>query len=393
MGQRIEVKRKPKPGGVPALAGAAVYLVDRVLMVAAAAVAVAIFYLLQTLISGSAAAFPKAFSGTALSPAVREQFMHGLRVASHVFMGGLCGITIVSIFRFHENDVAGYVGGLGGVVCYFALPWLVRSALIHHNANPNLASDFMLASFRATGKLLLIITAVYFAAKVMIRLARRPTQAAAPSAPIILEAEERAKPVEKISRRRTLLRKCWELSMCRESLRENCPSYKLGVTCWKRGTGCQCDPILAQRLIEELEFKLRGELPDKERVARERMKEQLSYRIAENQGESYCRKCPIYNEHQYYKYKSFYWIAYPITAGLVLLLMPVIDKAYRWVDVGLAAMLESLQMLPHTDDALRPFVRSVYHFNAEFIFILSAALMIAAYLLDLVDYAVFKAKI
>jgi len=393
MGQRIEVKRKPKARGVPSMLGAAVYLLDRALMVAAAAVAVAVFYLLQTLISGSAAAFPKTLSGTPLSPAVREQFMHGLRVASYVFMAGLCGITIVSIFRFRENDVAGYVGGLGGIVCYFALPWLVRSALIHHNANPNLASDFMLGSFRAAGKLLLIITAIYFAAKVIIRLARRPTRAAAASAPIILESDQRLKPTEKISRRRTLLRKCWELSMCRESLHDNCPSYKLGVTCWKRGTGCQCDPALAQRLIEELEFKLRGEMPDKERVARERMKEQIGYRIAENEGESYCHQCPIYNEHQYYKYKGFYWIAYPITAALVFLLMPVIDGVYRWVDVGMAAMLDSLQMLPHTDAALRPFVRSVYNFNAEFIFIISAALMIAAYLLDLVDYAVFKAKI
>jgi hypothetical protein len=56
-------------------------------------------------------------------------------------------------------------------------------------------------------------------------------------------------------------------------------------------------------------------------------------------------------------------------------------------------MLDSLQMLPHTDAALRPFVHAVHNFDAEFIFIISAALIIAAYLLDLVDYAVFKAKI
>ena len=392
MGQRIEVKRKPKPAGVPAMAGAAVYLLDRALMVAAAAVCIAILYLLQALISGAAAAFPNALSGGPLPPAVREQFLHGLRTASYVFMAGIWGITIVSIFRFRENDVAGYVGGIGGILCYFALPWLVRSALIHFNANPNAATDLMLASFRATGKILLITTAIYFAAKVVMRLARRPARAAA-SAPVILEGEAPPKPAEKISHRRSLLRRCWELSMCRESLRENCPSFKLGVTCWKRGTGCQCDPVLAQRLIEELETKLRGDIPDKERVARERMKEQLAYRISDHEGESFCRSCAIYSEHQYHKYKSFYWIAYPITAALVFLLTPVIHRVYRWVDVGVARMLDSLQMLPHTDAALRPFVHAVHNFDAEFIFIISAALIIAAYLLDLVDYAVFKAKI
>lgn len=393
MGQRIERKRRKQPEGPPSVAGAALYLLDRLLMVAAAAVGIAIFYLLHSLISGNTAAFPKMPTGELLSPAVQEQFIHGLRVASYVFMGGMWGITAVSIFRFRENDVAGWVGGFGGVLCYVALPWLVRSALMHHNANPNVASDLLLASFRATGKVLLLITIVYFAVKVMVRLKNRPARAAAASAPMVLDTDQPHKPAEKTAPRRTMLRQCWELSMCRDTLRENCPSFKLDATCWKRGTGCQCDPILARRLIDDLERKLRGEIPEKERIARERMKEQLNYRIAEHQGESYCRSCPIYNEHQYYKYKAFFWLAYPITGALVFVLLPVIHTVYRWIDVSVGQMLDSLQMLPHNEQALRPFVTTVYHFNAEFIFVASAALIIAAYLLDLVDYAVFQAKL
>jgi len=392
MGQRIDVKDRQKATGPPALAGTALYLLDRALMVAAVGVGVSVFYLLHALISGNAAAFPNTPGGEALSPAMREQLLHGVRVASYVFMAGLWGITVISIFRFRENDVAGCVGGLGGIICYLVLPWLVRSALMQHDANPNAASDLMLASFRATGKVLLMMTAVYFAAKMVTRIMRRPARAKA-AAPTMAESQPKDQPEQKVERRQTLLRKCWELSMCRDSLRENCPSFKLGVTCWKRGTGCQCDPILAQRLIQDLEFKLRGELPDKERVARERTKEQLSYRIAEHQGESFCHQCPIYNEHQFYKYNRLFWIAYPITAGLVFLLTPIIHRAYRWIDDTLASMLDSLQMLPHSEEALRPFVTTVYNFNAEIIFLISAGLIIAAYLLDLVDYAVFRAKI
>jgi len=396
MGQRIEVKRKQKPRGIPSLGGAALYLLDRVLMVVAVAVGISVIYLLQALISGAVGAFPNSRAGTPFSPAEQEQLLHGLRLAAAVFMGGMWGITIVSIFRFRENDVAGYVGGLGGLLCYFALPWLVRSALMNRNQNPNLASDLLLASFGATGKVLLLTTIVYFAAKTMLRLATRVGKPAIPAAPVLLDSDEAerklAKPAAKAPRR-SLLRKCWELSLCRGSLRENCPSFKLGMTCWKRGTGCQCDPVLAQRLIEELEFKLHGDMSEKERTARERMKEQLSYRMSQHQGGSYCHQCAVYNEHQFYKYKSFFWLAYPITAALVFALLPVIHRAYRWMDVTLSGMLASLQMLPTSDEALRPFVHTVYTVNAEIIFIISAALIIAAYLLDLVDYAVFKAKI
>jgi hypothetical protein len=395
MGQRIEVKPKPKPSGIPSLGGAALYLLDRALIVVAVAIAISVVYLLQAVISGAAGAFPNTLAGAPLSPVQQERLLHGLRTAAGVFMAGMWLVTIVSIFRFRENDVAGYVGGLGGLLCYFVLPWLVRSALMNRNQNPTDASNLVLASFAVTGKILLLTTIAYFAGKTVVRLGRRVSQPV-PAAPVLLESDEAERRLEKPAAKgpgRSLLRRCWELSMCRESLRENCPSYKLGVTCWKRGTGCQCDPVLAQRLIEELEYKLHGEMSEKERTARERMKEQLGYRIAQHQGGSYCHDCAVYNEHQFYKYKSFYWLAYPVTAALVFALLPVIHRAYRWLDVSLSQMLASLQMLPSSDEALRPFVHTVYNFNAEFIFIISAALIIAAYLLDLADYAVFKAKI
>jgi len=395
MGKRLELKsvKQQQAVGLPSLTGAAIFILDRALLVAAIAVAGSVFYLLQALISGAVAAFPNTPQGSPLSPELQQRFMHGLQTVSYVFMGCIWAILVVSIFRFRENDVAGWVGGLGGGLCYVVLPWIVRTALVHFNANPNAASDLMMGAFRATGKLLLITAAIYFAGKTIVRLATRRQRAPATAPPIVIDSDKPERSVEKISRRRTLLRKCWEMSLCRESLRENCPSYKLGVTCWKRGTGCQCDPLLAQRLIEDLEAKLRGDVPEQERVARERMKEQLSYRIAEHQGDSYCRTCPIYAEHQTYKYRRFYWMAYPITAALVFVLMPVIHTAYVTTDKFLSRLLASVQMLPSNDEALQPFVHTMSNFDAEFIFVISAALMIAAYLLDLVDWAFFEAKL
>lgn len=394
MGQRLERKPTRKPAGPPSVAGIALYLLDRALMATAAAVGIAIFYLLSSVVSGAVAAFPRSPDGAELTPAAQEALLRGLRTAATVFLAGLWLVTVVSIFRFRENDVASYVGGVGGAVCYLALPWLVSASLSHFNASANPASDLLLVWFRGAGKGLLLITLVYLAGKMTLRVVRRPQRAAAAAA--VIEPRASREPAEKPAaprRRSSILRKCWELSMCRDNLRENCPSYKLGLTCWKRGVGCQCDPVLAQRLIQDLERKLRGELPEKERVARERMKEQISYRLTEHGGESFCRECPIYNEHQYYKYRAFYWIAYPITLGLILVARPLIHRGYRWLDVTLARMLDSLAMLPRTDEALRPFIHTVYHFNAEIVFVISAALIIAAYLLDAVDYAVFRAKV
>ena len=392
MAKRIQRRsRKPAP---PSMIGAALYFLDRGLAIGAIAVSVAIFFLLAGLISGNIPAFPRGPSGAELSPAAQEHFLHSVRLALYVFMAGMWGVTLVSVFRFRENDVAGYVGGVGGLLCYFALPWLVSASLMHHNANPNAASDLMLGGFRVTGKVLLLITAVYFAGKMVVRIANRPSRvrpATEAAAPVVTEGQ----PEQQVAKapRRTLLRQCWELSLCRDNLRENCPSYKLHTTCWKRGTGCQCDPVLAQRLIQELELRLRGDLSENERVARERMKEHLSYRVVTHQGESYCRDCMIYNEHQYYKYRASYWIAYPITAGLILLFLPVITRAYHWLDDTIASMLSSLSMLPHSEEALRPFMRTVYNFNGEYIFITAIAIIIAAYLLDMVDYAVYHVKI
>ncbi|HUT75394.1 MAG TPA: hypothetical protein VM221_11260 [Armatimonadota bacterium] len=393
MATRIELK--PRKTSVPTSVSAlGIYLLDRALVVAAVAVVGAVFYLLAGLVSGGVAAFPQDRSGVALPAAARAHFLDAIRTALIVFMAGLWGVTVVSIFRFRENDVAGYVGGVGGALCYFGLPWLVSASMMRDYANPNQASDLMLAGFRLAGKVLLLITAVHFAGKMVARIANRPSRVRS-SAPTIIATRTTEQSADAPPRppRRSLLRKCWELSLCRENLRENCPSYKLRTTCWKRGTGCQCDPVLAQHLIQDLEARLRGTLPENERLARERMKEQLSYRVATHQGESYCRECPIYGEHQHYKYRAFYWIAYPITAGIMVALLPQINRAYHWLDVTLAAMLSSLSMLPTSEDALRPLLRTVYHFNGEYIFIASVALIIAAYLLDTVDYAVFQAKL
>jgi len=185
MAQRIE--RKPRKAARPTnVVGAGLYVVDRLLAVAAAAVVIAIFYLLAGLVSGAIAGYAQGLPGRQPSPADQAHILSSVRTAIYAFMGGMWFITLVSIFRFRENDVAGYVGGLGGALCYFGLPWLVSAAMMQHHANPNAASDLMLAGFRATGKVLLLITAAYFAGKTVMRLGNRVRRARSP-VPIIIE--------------------------------------------------------------------------------------------------------------------------------------------------------------------------------------------------------------
>jgi hypothetical protein len=175
--------------------------------------------------------------------------------------------------------------------------------------------------------------------------------------------------------------KCWQLPFCRKFVRERCPIYHSQRTCWKERVGCMCEEKVIQTAMQ-------GGVIPKDAVVAARM---IPYnkQLTQAQKVERCRSCVIYNEHQKHKYK----LALPVSlAGVVggyLLFRPALldilgnalagtDNVIRRITLGgsspIAAQADSMLWLKE-------------------ILLFCFMLVLLAYVLKIVEYLFFQAKI
>ncbi len=197
--------------------------------------------------------------------------------------------------------------------------------------------------------------------------------------------------------RGSIMRKCWELHFCRGSVRTTCPRYLESVSCWKRRSGCYCDHDLAGRLMASVggnasvKMQVAEELEGQQRKAQqlqERLQRQQSR--AKSLARKICRECPIYLEHQKFKYRAISWLAYPVTAMIIALSVGSIKNGYSWADEKAADFLRDYSFIPqHLMDRT---VAGIPGLSAENFAVGIAAVLLLAVLLQLVEKAVYDWK-
>ncbi len=125
------------------------------------------------------------------------------------------------------------------------------------------------------------------------------------------------------------------------------------VACWNRRSGCYCDHDLAGRLMASvggnasIKMQVAEELESQQRKAQqlqERLKRQQSR--SKSVARKICRECPIYLEHQKFKYRAISWLAYPITALLIGLTAGAIRTGYHWADDKAADFIKDYNFIP-----------------------------------------------
>jgi hypothetical protein len=358
-------------------------LVDHAVELGVAAVLIAGMYVLYNLITGDFIRLPT-------GPSHDLVIQNAQRAANVILFGSILTSAVV-IVRWGWIAAPAYAAGAWGVVLYVLAPWGLAVAVNSPGAKANEVTTVLGLTFHVTGEIVLGLVLV----RLMVGGVRGVIVGRqASKAPVELTLEQEAKRERKSRGHRSLLRKCWELSMCRAEMRDYCPAFRDGKACWRKGEGCLCDPVFAQKVMETAEREQGLRVSPQEREARERMRRQTHLDTSGRARRARCRACPLYNEHQHYKYRAVFWLAYPATAAVVWVLMPYIHIGYQWLSTILYKWVSSTAILPDQESEYSPYMSiSMQSKSVEFLVVLAVAFIVVSYLLELAEYFVFEVKV
>jgi hypothetical protein len=190
------------------------------------------------------------------------------------------------------------------------------------------------------------------------------------------------------------------MSRCRTQVRWACPNYVDHTPCWKRRTGCFCDRDMANFLVEvgqgygdAQQRPAANQLPGFH-GARERMKQRHKQRRWKVQ-KGLCHECPLFVEHQEYKYRHLSWISLPITGGIVAGAYAYFHLGYRYVTGALDGAMKQLAASGHLPIIFDPGQSTGLADNTTFemIFLAALSLLLFSYIISLVDTMFLKWKL
>lgn len=189
---------------------------------------------------------------------------------------------------------------------------------------------------------------------------------------------------------------CWGLPYCHEAVKEQCPAFKARRSCWRYGSGCNCDPSLIERLIRS------GGLDSAKGASRATSREkavQAAYVRSDLQADSPlkaaertipCSKCPIYLDHQRQKFKIVNPIAIVATLIAMAVLYAPLKLIYLQVVHGIAGLASRFSF--HNIDPGTWF-RYLETPALQVFFFIIIGLLGLAYVLKFVEWAIFEKKL
>lgn len=369
--RKKQVQRLPEP----VRAG-----LEHVVLLSSVGAMLSLTYLLFIVLSGGLAA--PLIGGSAL-----EQVTRNLALASRIFVWCLWIVVLAALVRHYRSESAGWITILVGLGCSFALPMVVGSRIQPTTAQALAAlGQSLISTFEFTGVLLLAVGLLRVAVGRMAVLTGSKKMAAALAG---VPQDAAAIAIARANEKPSLMRQCWELQFCRSSLRMHCPRFLEGVSCWKRQSGCYCDPNLQAELLEGTRTTGRTQIAEELHAARDRTLTRSRRRKAKRRAP--CGECPIYLEHQKHKYRVLSWLSYPAAAAVAGLSAGQIREGYRWVESELAAFLGTLQVLPHRlEDAPLEQASWLCAENASVVLI---GVLLVAVILQLIELWVFRLKL
>ena len=375
MAQRVRTVRSNRArggGAKPRVIGPFSILAEKLLILAAVAGGGALAYLIYGLMSGHITSFPTAPGGEEpLSELAQATLVTWVETATKILAWSAVVGTLLALARYYDSGETIWATGAVGGLLYLGLPALASAMLAHHYRSPNELTDTIALGVQAAGKVILVLAAARGAVQVFVAATRRPRRVP------LRRAADGATPGP-VVRRQSLLRQCWELSGCRGH-GSACPSLRQRRSCWKRGSGCLCDLNLAEKLATGAEAWAHEEVTA------------IRYRTS-SQG-TRCLRCPIYEEHQEYKFRLLQWLAYPATVAGMFVSLPALHVGYErsleFIDRVVAGLM-------FTPGHLRPALDTggvesmVLSSNVEWVFIGCLGLLAVSYVLQGLERAIFR---
>lgn len=194
--------------------------------------------------------------------------------------------------------------------------------------------------------------------------------------------------------------KCWQMSRCRPGVRETCPNFLEHATCWKRRSGCFCDRELANYLVGAVDRKEVQEVIDMQVTAGKTAKSgeirghlKNTPRRPWNQQKILCHQCPLFIEHQEYKYKYWHWISFPITIGIVAACYSYFEMGYKALVDFVYVFMQQVVRLGGLPDSFKPDSTGLLDSPFQYLLLGVLAVLLMSYVVGLIDTVFLKWKL
>jgi hypothetical protein len=357
---------------------------DHVVLLASVVLLLSLTYLLFVLLSGGLAA-------PAIGGLLPEGVRRNVDLARQIFLYALWAVVFAAMIRHYRTEAVGYLTLLAGAACWAAFPWVVKTRVPVGSAQEMVAlKQSLIESFQASGGALVILGFMRVVLGRVIVLSTLPAGPASAPGKAKVERETPSKP--------SMMRSCWELEFCRPSLRATCPRYLERTSCWRTRSGCYCDQGLATRLLAGAGARARVQVAAELETAQTQTRQQYQQAVRarrtagrRRRRKAPCAECPIYLDHQTYKYRVLSWFSYPAAAALIGLTARFLKQGYRDLEEGMATWMGGMQVLPDHSLSDAP-ISSLQWASAENAVVLAIALLAVSVILQLTEVAVFRFK-
>jgi hypothetical protein len=395
--------------------GPAVYNIVALLMnIAFAAAALAALYLLFGMFSGNLNTV------TTLPVADRTRLLGIVDTASQIVLWGTAlGALSAALITWGE-ETAGYVILAGAAALAFAVPFAFATFGGQNQSGEAVARA--LVSFRNASYIPGLVGGALVVLDVIKRFSNAFQSKQVNPEIYTYGADAAAEPKPL---RMSLFGKCWEGPYCRDSIRPHCPIFQERKACWRERRGCYCEEEIVTKAAEKVQGIVLGMAPDPKRnyansptpgvsgqsiagiggatgrgpeltiggtgvvsLNQEFGRRRVELTMAEKIER--CRNCVIYNEHQKEKYQLLLPVA--IIGGLLLcFLFSGLMREFIGTGFSMADALLAKISFKAGDQQVTTFGKP-----NDFIgwgIVIAIALMVVSKLLQILEWACFKAKI
>jgi|GEM_PF-856838 hypothetical protein len=353
---------------------------DWALRLGALALILSVVYLAYGRFSGPGA-------GAALSEADRARFYGNYLLALRLLVWGM-GLAAAAIaYLYRAEQATGYALAIVGALVYFGIP--STPGIISPVTDPAFARATAAAGVR--GGLLCLVPAalaILYDASFRVRevwTGRRRSKTVAVSSDAIVMEKLPGPPMH-----------CWQTHYCRPAVRELCPRFTENTPCWRRKEGCFCEEQIALRAAA-LKEGSQGVYQN----VRKSLDGGPGRRIlSPAEKRQRCRVCPIYAEHQRFKYKILVPTVFVVTGALMWF-------GAGWLKAGVDVSLTKLDTLMAqfsftagkaaggaAQHSLPPGLTQAMDSGIVFVALIAfLSILVLTWLLRLVEYLIFKVQV
>lgn len=252
-------------------------------------------------------------SYTSLAPVDKQRVLLNFALGFRVLVWAASALAVSVAYRFYDEEATGYVLAVVGAAAHWGMP-LVAGALVPAQGYELIG--MMQSAGQRIGFFYLVPGGLVILYDLLYRVReswsgrRKNLAVKAPKEALLLSSSP-------------IPWRCWQTSYCRTYVRDLCPRYIERTPCWRRKEGCFCEEKIVFRALELKEEGGRVYSQMRELLGSAGRKSAV---LTPKEKRDRCRLCPIYAQHQRFKYKMAVPFTFPVTAALLWLGAEAIRK-------------------------------------------------------------------